>query len=514
MAKTPRRLKARGRAVSTTDRATSEGTQDTPGPARLAHFFYLVTPAAMLFALLQRPILDVDIFWQLRLGEMILRNGGPIKTEPFAATHLGEALAPVAWLAQAVFAAVRQLGGWTGLRIFDASIWLGGFCVLAAVCRRRGAAPLALLLALAVAFCLALPAASIRPQSFAVLGFGLLLALLRMQWSPAKTLLSAVPLFVLWQNLHPSVTVAAIALAATASVAWVRYFAHRRPSPPWLLSALTGLAALSVFATPAGFSILRTSAENARASIAGGASEWLPIWSPINHQFVWAVIATGAIAGWLLVRNPHRIDWEELAPAAALLIMTLTAYRFVLFWSLALVPVFARLGSEPEPRRRKSWSALVIAPAALAAAVALALLVRPTHFAPSLPLAGINKLRETGVRGTVFDDPPLGGPLIDAGYPDWVVAYDGRYYRYSPEEWRRYRAMIRGLIGPEELDRIYHPAAYVLAPGWNDALITALRGDRNSWREVYADGACVVFVRNKKEGRLAMGADAPGPMPT
>lgn len=466
------------------------------GPVLLARVLYLTAPAAMLFALLLRPIWDVDIFWQLRLGEMILRSGAPIPHEPFAAAHLGEALPSVAWLGQAAFAKVRLLGGWTALRVFDAVVWISGFWAVAAACRRRGATPLGLLLAFAVAFPLALPAASIRPQSFAVLGFGLLLALLRLQWSAARTLIVAVPLLLLWQNLHPSVSIAAISLAATASVAWLRYLADRRVSPPWLLCMLTGLAGLAIFITPAGASIIAVSADNAKASIAIGATEWLPIWAAANQQYLAEVTVTAMLVGGLLVRQRRRVDWEELTPAVLLFLATLTSYRFVLFWSLALVPVVARVMTESEPIGRPSWSERVIAPLTLAATIALALVMRPTAFSPSLPLAAITKLRETGVTGVVFDYPPWGGPLIDAGSPNWTVAYDGRYYRYGPDEWRRYQDTTRGLVGPADLERIYHPAAYVLKPGQDTALITALRASAPTWRQIYADGGCVVFVRN------------------
>jgi hypothetical protein len=203
------------------------------------------------------------------------------------------------------------------------------------------------------------------------------------------------------------------------------------------------------------------------------------------------------LVGGLLVRNRERIDWEELAPAAVLFVMTLTAYRFVLFFGIALTPVLARILSGAEPPRRSSWSERIVVPAALAAAIALAVAVRPTHFIDSMPLEGVRKLREAGVKGAVFAHFPWGGPVIDAGYPDWVVAYDGRYYRYTPAEWRRYAQTVRGDIGPEELDRIYHPAAYLLAPAVNQALIAALRAEPGAWREIYADHTCVVFVRAK-----------------
>jgi len=38
-----------------------------------------MVPAAMLGVLMLRAIWDVDIFWQLKLGEMILAKGGPIR---------------------------------------------------------------------------------------------------------------------------------------------------------------------------------------------------------------------------------------------------------------------------------------------------------------------------------------------------------------------------------------------------------------------------------------------------
>jgi hypothetical protein len=462
-------------------------------PAALA--VYLLIPALLLLYLLSRAIWDVDIFWQLRLGDMILQTGAPVAREPFAATHLGEPLPAVGWLGQAVFAGVRRLGGWSGLNVFNALIWLGGFWAPSAACRCRSGDLVAAAVALALGVMPALPAASLRPQSFAVLGFGLLLALLRLNLSPIRTLLLAVPLFVVWQNLHPSVSVAALALGATAAVAWVRAWRRRRAQAPWLLTGLAVAAALSMFATPLGFSILPVSAANARASIAIGVSEWLPLSAPLNRALAYLVLIAGGLAGVVLLLKRRRIDWEELAPAVVLFLATLIAYRFVVFWAIALVPPIARVLADDLPARRSSRAEPVGAVAAAAAAVALALWVSPAHFDGSLPMRGIQALKATGVKGVVFPYFPWGGPLVDAGYPDWRVAFDGRYYRYTPAEWRLYDQARTGALGPADLDRHYHPAAYLLEPGYNAVLIAALRAQPRTWREVYADAQCVAFVR-------------------
>ncbi|MFX8731566.1 hypothetical protein ABTM48_20415, partial [Acinetobacter baumannii] len=82
-------------------------------------------------------------------------------------------------------------------------------------------------------------------------------------------------MLVLWQNLHPSVSLAAAYLAPRAAVGWVRFRLGRRAAPPWSETLLLPLAGLALVATPAGPGVLEISAINARMSAAMGATEWL-----------------------------------------------------------------------------------------------------------------------------------------------------------------------------------------------------------------------------------------------
>jgi hypothetical protein len=388
-------------------------------------------------------------------------------------------------------AAVRQAAGWTGLRVFDALCWLGGFLLVAAACRRRSGSAAGVVLALAIAFFAALPLASIRPQTFAVLCFGALLALLRLEMKPWQTTVLAVPLLLVWQNLHPSVSVAAVALAAHAAVGWWRSWRGGAP-PPWETSLLGLVAGAMMFATPDGWSILQLSAENARASAAMGVSEWLPLWSAINRFVAVPVLLTAVVTSWVLLRNARRIDGAELAVAIAFFALTVFTYRFVLFWAISLIPLIARaVPPPPAERRTPAW----LAPAALIAAAVLTPLLRPTHFTETIPLAAIDRLHAAGVKGTIFAHFPWGGPVIDKGYPAWHVVYDGRYYRYTPQEWDRYRRICSGEVGLAEIDRLFHPAGFVLSPAWNGRLIAALRKDAAAWQQLSADGTAVVFKR-------------------
>ncbi|PNU05278.1 hypothetical protein A8V01_17000 [Novosphingobium guangzhouense] len=451
-------------------------------PAR-ARLLMALVPAGMLLTLLLRAVWDVDIFWQLKLGELIVDRGGPVPTEPFAALHAGEPLPAVAWAGQAVMASVRRIGGWDLLRLFDALCWLGGFWSVAAACRWKGASLQAVTIALALVFVAALPTASVRPQSFACLCFGLLLALQRLDLRPLPMVALGLPVLVAWQNLHPSVSVAVAALNLAAGAGWYRRMRGRASSGPWGLSALGLLAVAAMFATPDGASILATSAANAQASIAIGASEWFPIWIPANHANGLPVLAITLLTLWLIVRRGGRVDLGEAAVALGLTIMTLMAYRFVLFWAVAMVPVIARAaGSEGVRPGRSEWLA-VLAPLVLVAVAAP--LLAPTRFAPTLPIAAVEHLRKTGVRGTIYGDFPFGGVIIDTGYPDWKVAYDGRYYRYARQEWQYNGGIENGIVPLVDVVRKWNPAAFVLDEDHNAPLAEALSRSR-AWQRIYA----------------------------
>ena len=452
-------------------------------------------PALLLFLLLLRPVFDSDIFWQLKLGELILAARHPIATEPFAATHLGEPLPTVAWLGQAIMAAVRLTWGWTGLRVFDALVWLSGFLAAGEAARRRGANPLAIAMALALGFALALPAASIRPQSFAGLAFGLLLLLLHTPRSLKRTAAIGAGLLVIWQNFHPSVSLAVVILAATAAAGWIGARLRWWSFDARATALLAAIAAAAMFATPDGASIMTISARNAAASIANGASEWFPVWAPGNRGFLPSFATIALIAIIIAGRGRARLGPLDVVPALVLLVLSAGAVRFVFFLGIALVPPLALALMPGEERSRVSPRVALLTLAALAAAAALACAIRPTRFAETIPRQCLAALKATGVRGTIYANSAWGGPVIDAGFPAWRVAYDGRYYRYSADEWARYHAASIGEVRLDWLERTYRPAAFLLDPARDGGLIRVLRASPASWRALGTTPDCSAFVR-------------------
>jgi hypothetical protein len=453
------------------------------------HLLLALAPASMLLVLLLRPVWDPDVFWQIKLGELILGNGGPLSGEPFAALHIGEPLPAVAWAGQVIMAGARRIGGWDFLRVFDAMCWLGGFGAVAAACRFRGAPLLAVTIALGLAFLAALPTASVRPQSFACLCFGLLLALQRLELKPVLAIALGAPLLVAWQNLHPSVGVGVMAMGFAASpgaVGWLRG-RNALPVAPMILGLI---GAVAFFATPDGTSIISTSAANAEMSMAIGATEWLPLWSPANLLIAVPVVVVALLTARLVARQ-RRFDLVELAVALGLGLMTLAAYRFVVFWAVAMVPVIARAMAPTVARPERSEVVTVLASLLLVAVVTP--LIAPTRFGKILPLAAVQVLRDQHISGTVYNDLLFGGVIIDTGYPDWRVAYDGRYYRYSSEEWHYDDDIKSGIVPLDDVVRRWNPAAFVLDTGRN-APISEELAHSNMWQSIYARDGIVVYV--------------------
>jgi hypothetical protein len=466
---------------------------------------------AVVFLLAQiRPIHDVDIFWQVRLGQIMLDTGKLPAKEPFAATHANEPFVPVGWLAQLIDAANHRVGGWDGLHLFDAALWGMTFALLAWSMRTKPMPAIAISIGLGVVG--ALPWVSVRPQTFAILCFAAFLILLRSTRNGWLRIALAVPLLVFWQNCHPSVSIAALVAGVAVVVETSRRLFGRRGTYPWVESGLAVLAVAATIATPAGTEIFRIAAVNAALSRELGVDEWLPIWSLGNRASAAPAIAALLIGARFLWANRRTVPATDLAIAVVLLAATVAMIRFQVFWSIALTMLLGRTWPDAAPApadaRPGKWLPAVAAVIVLLACLVSTIgrpLVRPTPFIDHIPLDGVERLAswlksadvdnlEFGLRpGKLYNHPAWGGPLIFRGWPRWKVAYDGRYYVYSKAEWDEQRRAAAGEVPLSEIDREYRPLGFFLHPLAEAGLVKQLRDSRD-WRSVHEDENCVIFV--------------------
>src|SRR5215467_13254346 len=74
-------------------------------------FFILLFFSILLGPLSNRPLMDVDIGWHIRNGELILKTHSVPRTDPFSAGMLGSPWFAWEWLYDAVLALLHDAGG-------------------------------------------------------------------------------------------------------------------------------------------------------------------------------------------------------------------------------------------------------------------------------------------------------------------------------------------------------------------------------------------------------------------
>ena len=98
-----------------------------PDKTRVATFFALAIPALLLAA---RPIHEAaDIFWQIKIGQLILANGFEF-TEQLCYRNWGEPMSWVGWLGQVIFASVHRAAGWEGVQAIHVVFYWAAFALV------------------------------------------------------------------------------------------------------------------------------------------------------------------------------------------------------------------------------------------------------------------------------------------------------------------------------------------------------------------------------------------------
>ena len=491
-----------------------------------------LTVAVLFGSLFVKYIHDVDMYWQLEFGEIICRTGQWPSHEPFLHGKETVPNIPICWLSQVIFYRVWSLGGWPLLQIVEGALWIGGYAAVARALRRRGAWGWPAALALLYGFLPSYTFASIRPQSFALLGFGLTMVLTWAEMKLWKKLTLGAILFVVWQNAHPSVLMAGGWLGpmtAGAFVRWLRRPSSERGSFPWDLAGLSAAAIAAAFACPSALATFQLAEANGRMSKYLDVSEWMPLfWDALPWEDQYGLEGRGttlfalAILAVLVTLRWRRMKPEELVTALIMAALTWQMYRFSVFLGLALIPVAYRaLAPRPDapapPPLIRRWKMLLAIAFAIAIGIclgrfAIAELAAPqrTPLDPHMdyyPFEAVARMKETLPPGTIYCDFFWGGIVVRRN-PQWKVSHDGRYYHFSQEEWDRYwsgmqqRHEVAHRAGLADILGTYRPVGFLLRVGFDDGLIAKLDAPDSGWirvkdvqgRDSFDRGQAVVFM--------------------
>lgn len=471
----------------------------------LADVWVFLAVALPVVAALAARLQLTDLAYQLRAGEIMLREHAVLRVDPFTFTHAGQPWLNQQWGSEVVFWMLYRAGGWAAL-IVTRAVLLGATCALVYLsCRavggsKKGAAGLTL-----GGFVVAATSGSsfaLRPQLVAMALFSLTLWLVcRRREHPAGLwLIPAIT--VVWANMHGSFFLAPALLA----LAWFEdpdmdAVGRRR----LLLVAAVCVGAACV--TPYGWRVWSYALSLATNPIVSRfVSEWRP--PTIREISGLAYFASLAAVAAVLASVQKPIRWGRLLWFGFFALLGLAAVRGIVWWALAVPPALVGIpfGVRQDPRTDAATRTNGI----IVAAVAVLVLSLLPWWRSANPIAATNALGDAPVRATRALDlsvpvgsrvfAPVGwGSWLELALPGRPVFVDSRIELFSRRVWSDYQTVSFAQEGwGRVLDRWKIDVLVVDPATQSDLARSALHAD--AWSLSYRDPQTMVFRRTAVGG--------------
>jgi hypothetical protein len=431
------------------------------------------------------PIAAVDLAYQVRAGEEILRTGVIPAVETWTFTVAGTPWTDQQWLAQVLLALGFRVGGWELLVVLRAALVSLSIGLLVATAMARGArARTASILGL-LAFALAAPALALRPQLFAIAIFAAMLLLVARRQRNPRAIWLAPLLVIAWANIHGSFVLAPILLG----YAWLDDLVRGRPARASFALLAAGTAATLV--NPFGAAVWSYAAGiGANPVISGQVSEWQRT-TPFTVPGLLFYLS-GAAALALAVRGRAALRWPDWLWLAAMFAVGVWAVRGLAWWPFgavfvlgglpdALWPATRAMGARRPPR----------VPAVLAALLGVLVIAALPWWRPVDPITGrigILSYAPSGIAAELQRIAPAGTRVLAAqtwaSFLEWAVPdaqyfLDSRFELFPAEVWADRATIAAGGKAADE----------VLAQWGVDLLVLPAGTDLRlaGWTAVYED---------------------------
>ncbi|HWB74998.1 MAG TPA: hypothetical protein VG755_08575 [Nannocystaceae bacterium] len=383
-----------------------------------------------------RPLVDLDVWWQLKLGEQILATQTLVDRDPFSFTF-----ADTPWPYKDAGAAVIMwllwtLGGSAALVIAKAVLLVVTVVMVFQLLHRvRGLAFAPALVGSALAFEALAFRFSERPASVAITATVLVLVLVERDRRDRRGLWWSVLVTAVLANLHRSAVLLPLLLGAHAAVCTLEaklLGQSRRWQRAW---AIAIAAAIATLATPFGLAIYTTT-----ATLVDAHAAMMTEWAPPTYELVRALspasFGTALLAVLAIVlglaRSP-RAWWDVVLATMALALGSQALRHLPLLAIFAVGPGMTAIAARSEVWTGRLRHVIACGAAMIALVAQLArplatpsLGLTPAHY-PERGLAFVRSLApELRPRGPLFHEFAYGGFFIFHLWPDHRVYIDGR----------------------------------------------------------------------------------------
>jgi hypothetical protein len=474
------------------------------GNARFLMVIMALVAATMVFTRGNVLLADPDTQWHIAVGRLMWETGQMPRVDTFSHTYAGQPWIAKEWLSQLLLFAAFSLAGWTGV------VLLGSLCIAltAAVTARyllREMPPLMAIFICWIAINSLLGIATPRPHVLALpVAAVFIVMLLRATERDQSPPWLALPVMVLWANLHAAFTLGFVIAAFIGLDALLRAAPERRLrlTLQWAAFGLGLLVAACLH--PYGPQSILINIDMAKGNESVPLiGEWDP--HPILGPTGFRVLVPALLIGTLLLggwRNAARIGL-----GAFLLYLTMKHQRFIMILAITaplLTRTSARAGlmrlSEglnlfrwPDPLRNRRWR-MPMAISVMALALAAPFIgEQPALPASSAPQEALNSVTSELRARPVYNGYNFGGFLVLQRVPTFIDGrtdqlftdnFMARYHRYmEARDAASFLAFIEGRGVRWALTQ----------PGYKD---TEILEKAPGWRRTYSDDTAMVFVRD------------------
>jgi hypothetical protein len=491
----------------------------------------LLAPALVFLATAIDRNYQTDFWHHLARGRAIAEQGALVDHDLFTYTVHGQPFQDTNWLTQLLYFWLYEHGGLGLVQLVNSLTLAAMMGVLVWLCRRRCRSVLVAAGLGIFAFFGLWQLLIIRPQTFSLLLFVLLYAVLELAAGPLPEpdsaeaapprrrlwLLALAPLLMaLWVNLHGGfpiglVLIGCFLVAAAGEAGWRCLRGAPGDGRVWALALCLAASALATLANPYGPKVYDYVRLTSSAGAARRIDEWVPPGLDLLVGKVWVLSVLLLVLLFALPRR--RPTAREVILVLCFLPLACGSVRMVAWWLLVSAPILAALlagnlprtalaSPEPEPPSLASAGFLgLIALACLGGALSLAGrdpplvgAVRQTHrdeydleeAARGLPP------RDDGRVFSRFEwGEYLGWELAPRGY---TVFMDGRIEIFPDGVWDQYAAVTKGRADWEAILDGYHVDCLVLDSSYHTDLLPQVERSPD-WEKTFQAGKAVVFVR-------------------
>jgi hypothetical protein len=466
---------------------------DKPFPAR-AGLAWLTGAGIYVLALAVGPSLlnDADSFTHVAIGRWIITHATVPVTDPFSFSMHGAHWIAFEWLSEVIYAGVFAAAGWPGVVVVATAAIALAFALLTRFLLRALAPAPALLMVLA-AILLSEPHMLARPH---VLTLPIMViwaaALVRAMDERRGPPYWALPLLVLWANLHGSVVLAIGLIGPAVLEALLEEKRSAWPCILWQWIPFGALAVATACITPYGPGQLLIPLTTLGL---GHALHAIVEWRPQNFSHFGA-FELMLLLGIFGLSRGVKLPLVRVLVLLGLLHFALAQVRNAdLLAMLAPIylaaPLARQLKTERDEEAAASASAIRLAAAFVIAVTTVLALMRPVY--PDVKKAPRAAIAATDLRhaGPVLNDYQFGGYLIFVGIPVFV---DSRGELYGGKFILRVYRDLNLVDLPDFLKLLnqYKIRATLLAPGTPAVKLLDRLPD---WQRVYSDGVAVVHKR-------------------